>query len=129
MSALNDDYTGHWSVTRQDFDPLPFVKLDPKRVLTDGADFTQAQVAVVCDFSNGKSRTIESTGDDTSWTAAAFTKDEIAQCVTFPTRHGFQDYVRGEMFATGRRIKCDPTRESCGDIIGSPILSVRVGSK
>jgi hypothetical protein len=72
VSTLDNGYTGNWSSPRQDLDLLPFVKLDPKRMLPDGADFTQAQVAIICYFRDGKGGTIEGTCNYPSRTAAAF---------------------------------------------------------
>src|SRR5215213_5579694 len=129
MSTLNNDYTGHWSIARQDPDPLPFMKLDPKRMLPPGADFTQPQVAVVRDLSNRKSGTIESTGDYASRAATAFAQHEIAQCITFPTGHCLKNFVGCEVLATGRSVERNPTGESLGNIGRSAILSVRVGSR
>jgi hypothetical protein len=108
VRALDDHHTGHKSSPRQDSDSLPFVKLDPQRMLSSGAHLTQSQVTIVSDFSDCKTGPIQCTRNYASRTTAAFAQNEIAKRVTFPTRHRLHDRIGRSIFPTWRRVERDP---------------------
>jgi len=51
---------------RQDPDTLPFMKLDPKRMLSKASCFSQSQITGVGNFADGKTRAVECAGNDAS---------------------------------------------------------------
>jgi hypothetical protein len=75
------------------------------------ANFTQPQITVVHDLSYGKTGAIQPTRHYASRTAASLPQDQIAERITTPTGHDFQNLIRREMFPTRRRIERDPTTQ------------------
>jgi predicted component of type VI protein secretion system len=78
MSALNGYYAGNTSCSSYYSDALPFMKLNPKRVLTKTPYFPKTQIARVSDFRYGEARPIDATGNDSLWSTASFSQHEIA---------------------------------------------------
>src|SRR6185369_7334951 len=112
VCALNNDNTGHNTRTRQNSDPLSFMKLHPERMQSSRAGLSQPEVTIVSNLSDGKPRTIQATRNHTSRTAATFSQNKIAEHIAFPPRHRLHDRIGGDVLPIRRRIECDPTAKS-----------------
>jgi hypothetical protein len=95
-------------------------------MLPSRANFTQPQVSIVRDFGHGKPWTIETTGNDASGAAAAFSQDEIAELVALPTGHLRHDDICDQIFTTGRSVVENPPVQRTGNIVRPAILGLKM---